>query len=107
GRHARGGRSTRTVALFKPGEADSRADRYTATLFRPARRRVRKSVKRLLVTGVHGFVGRTLARMVESEARLADWQLLDAPATVDLRNPDDAALLVGRHPPDAVIHLAA
>ena len=64
-------------------------------------------MKRLLVTGVHGFVGRTLARMVESEPRLAGWQLQDAPPTADLRNPDDAALLVGRNPPDAVIHLAA
>jgi len=64
-------------------------------------------VKRLLVTGVHGFVGRTLARMLETEPRLAGWRLLDAPPTADLRDPDDAALLVGRHPPDAVIHLAA
>ncbi|HEY3461304.1 MAG TPA: GDP-mannose 4,6-dehydratase [Casimicrobiaceae bacterium] len=64
-------------------------------------------MKRLLVTGVHGFVGRTLARMLESEPRLAGWRLLDAPPTADLRDPDDAALLVGRHSPDAVIHLAA
>jgi GDP-4-dehydro-6-deoxy-D-mannose reductase len=64
-------------------------------------------MKRLLVTGVHGFVGRTLARMVESDARLAGWRLLDTPPTADLRDPRDAALLVGRDPPDAVIHLAA
>ena len=64
-------------------------------------------MKRLLVTGVHGFVGRTLARMVESERALAAWRLLEAAPSADLRNPADAALLVGRDPPDAVIHLAA
>jgi GDP-4-dehydro-6-deoxy-D-mannose reductase len=64
-------------------------------------------MRRLLVTGKHGFVGGTVTRMVSDDPQLRDWQLLDAPDALDLRDPRDAAALVGPSPPDAVIHLAA
>jgi GDP-4-dehydro-6-deoxy-D-mannose reductase len=64
-------------------------------------------VKRLLVTGRHGFVGTTLAEMVAQERGLRDWQLAEVSEGLDLRNPRDAAALVGSVPADAVIHLAA
>ena len=64
-------------------------------------------MKRLLVTGRHGFVGTTLASMVAQEAALRDWQLVEAAAALDLRNRRYVAALVGGAPPDAVIHLAA
>jgi GDP-4-dehydro-6-deoxy-D-mannose reductase len=64
-------------------------------------------VKRLLVTGVHGFVGRTLARMVAEGEWASRWQLIDTPTGLDVRNRDDVALLVNATQPDAVIHLAA
>ena len=64
-------------------------------------------MKRLLVTGRDGFVGRTLARMVASEADLGDWHLLEVPADFDLRDRAWTDRLVGEWMPDAVIHLAA
>lgn len=64
-------------------------------------------MKRLLVTGVRGFVGKAVARLVACDPELAAWQLLDAPETLDLRDPAAAATLVGNSPPDGVIHLAA
>jgi GDP-4-dehydro-6-deoxy-D-mannose reductase len=64
-------------------------------------------VKRLLVTGRHGFVGATLATMLTQDEALGEWQLVDAVDGLDLRAPRDVAALVGGSPPDAVIHLAA
>jgi GDP-4-dehydro-6-deoxy-D-mannose reductase len=64
-------------------------------------------VKRLLVTGRHGFVGATLAGMLAQEAPLREWHLVDTLDGLDLRERRDVAALVGGSPPDAVIHLAA
>ncbi|HEX6795563.1 MAG TPA: GDP-mannose 4,6-dehydratase [Gemmatimonadaceae bacterium] len=64
-------------------------------------------VKRLLVTGLHGFVGKALARLVASDPALSSWQLAEVPDTVDLRDSASVAALVAASPPDAVIHLAA
>ena len=64
-------------------------------------------MKRLLVTGAHGFVGRRLSRLVERDPALGSWQLLDTPEALDLRDRAAAATLVERLAPDAVIHLAA
>ena len=64
-------------------------------------------MKRLLVTGRDGFVGRTLARMVAGEADLGDWHLLEVPVDFDLRDRAWTDRLVGGWMPDAVIHLAA
>ena len=64
-------------------------------------------MKRLLVTGMHGFVGRALARLVEKNTDLHSYRLVELPEHLDLRNPAEAAAMVGPEPPDAVIHLAA
>jgi GDP-4-dehydro-6-deoxy-D-mannose reductase len=64
-------------------------------------------LKRLLVTGRDGFVGRTLARMVAREDDLGDWHLLEVPVDFDLRDRAWTDRLVGEWMPDAVIHLAA
>lgn len=59
------------------------------------------------MTGRHGFVGGTLARMVASDAALSAWQLAETPPALDLLDPGAAAALVASAAPDAVIHLAA
>jgi GDP-4-dehydro-6-deoxy-D-mannose reductase len=64
-------------------------------------------MKRLLVTGRHGFVGTTLAGMVATEPALSGWQLVDVPIELDLRDPDQARGIVDATAPDAVLHLAA
>jgi GDP-4-dehydro-6-deoxy-D-mannose reductase len=64
-------------------------------------------LKRLLVTGRHGFVGGVLARMVASDPTLNDWHLCDIAPDFDLRDVDACAELVADARPDAVIHLAA
>ncbi len=64
-------------------------------------------MKRLLVTGRHGFVGGTLARLVDAEPALGPWRMIDVPPALDLRDPEGAAALVKDDVPDAVIHLAA
>jgi GDP-4-dehydro-6-deoxy-D-mannose reductase len=64
-------------------------------------------MKRLLVTGRHGFVGRTLARMVAADAALAGWVVIGPPEELDLRDGEAISALVGRAGADAVLHLAA
>ena len=64
-------------------------------------------VKRLLVTGVHGFVGQTLARMLEAPAWSSRFALLDTPAALDIRDLAAVSAWVAAAAPDAVIHLAA
>jgi len=64
-------------------------------------------VKRVLVTGQHGFVGKTLAAMVSRDVALSDWQLIETSETLDVLNRDDLTAIVADSPPDAVIHLAA
>jgi GDP-4-dehydro-6-deoxy-D-mannose reductase len=64
-------------------------------------------VKNLLVTGRHGFVGNTLARMVESEPAFSDWTLAEVPPSFQILDPASTRELVARAAPDAVIHLAA
>jgi GDP-4-dehydro-6-deoxy-D-mannose reductase len=64
-------------------------------------------VKRLLVTGRHGFVGRTVAQLVASERSLAHWQLAPISEQFELRDPKAVRALVGDAAPDAVVHLAA
>lgn len=64
-------------------------------------------LKRLLVTGVHGFVGSTLARMVASDPQLSDWTILPVSPDLDLVDSRAADELVKMTKPEAVIHLAA
>ncbi|MDQ2917540.1 MAG: GDP-mannose 4,6-dehydratase [Pseudomonadota bacterium] len=64
-------------------------------------------MKRLLVTGQHGFVGTTLTRMVRADAAFADWRIVDVPETLDLRDAVTTSEIVAGAAPDAVLHLAA
>lgn len=67
----------------------------------------RADLKRLLVTGQHGFVGTTLARMVRADTAFGDWTVIDAAEALDLRDPVATSALVASAAPDAVLHLAA
>jgi GDP-4-dehydro-6-deoxy-D-mannose reductase len=60
-----------------------------------------------LVTGVHGFVGSTLARMVGIEGAFADVELVTVAADLDLRSQAATDAMVVQAVPDLVIHLAA
>ncbi|HLX29241.1 MAG TPA: GDP-mannose 4,6-dehydratase [Casimicrobiaceae bacterium] len=64
-------------------------------------------MKRLLVTGRHGFVGATLAGMVASEPALTAWSLVEIPPAFDIRDARTVAEVVAGAAPDAVVHLAA
>ena len=64
-------------------------------------------MKRLLVTGRHGFVGETVASLVASDPTLSHWYVVDLPAHLDVRDPLAVAALIDQCRPDAVMHLAA
>jgi len=64
-------------------------------------------VKRLLVTGRHGFVGSTLARLVDSDPSLRAWQLATISEQFEILDVDAVRRLVDDAAPDAVVHLAA
>ena len=61
----------------------------------------------MLVTGRHGFVGGVLARTIEADPALAEWQLIETQETWDLRDAVATAAIVADAAPDAVVHLAA
>ncbi|MGH8434012.1 MAG: GDP-mannose 4,6-dehydratase [Pseudomonas sp.] len=62
--------------------------------------------KRLLVTGLSGFVGRHLQRMLESTQPASEWQLLKQEVSYDLLDSASLITLLAQQKPDAVIHLA-
>jgi GDP-4-dehydro-6-deoxy-D-mannose reductase len=64
-------------------------------------------MKRLLVTGLSGFVGRTLKSSFSQTQAASELVLCETPDDYDLRNAGSVADLVREHSPDAVIHLAA
>ena len=64
-------------------------------------------MRRLLVTGLHGFVGSCLARMGAVASGLQPWQLAEVPIDLDLREPEQVQHLVETAQPNAVLHLAA
>jgi GDP-4-dehydro-6-deoxy-D-mannose reductase len=64
-------------------------------------------LKRLLVTGRHGFVGSTLAHMLGTDAAFNEWSIVDTPEALDLRDPVATRDIVAAATPDAVLHLAA
>ncbi len=61
---------------------------------------------RLLVTGLSGFVGRTLASMVAASGGTQRWTLCELHEGFDLLKRDTVRAAVGAAAPDAVIHLA-
>ncbi|HVE49812.1 MAG TPA: GDP-mannose 4,6-dehydratase [Casimicrobiaceae bacterium] len=64
-------------------------------------------MKRLLVTGRHGFVGSVIANLIERDSSLGSWQLSVLPQDFDLCNADQVRTVVNEASPDAVLHLAA
>jgi GDP-4-dehydro-6-deoxy-D-mannose reductase len=64
-------------------------------------------VRRLLVTGLHGFVGRTVAQLVATEAALAQWTIAPISEQLEILDAGAVRRLVEEAAPDAVLHLAA
>ena len=64
-------------------------------------------MRKILVTGANGFVGRTLSRMAESGEFDTQVELIGLTETVDLRKADAVQRSLDTVTPDAVIHLAA
>ena len=62
-------------------------------------------MRKLLVTGHTGFVGRTVATLLGDGASALDWTFATLPDGCDIRSPDVAAH-VARIAPEAVLHLA-
>ena len=63
-------------------------------------------MRKLLVTGHTGFVGRTVATCLRERQGAEDWALATLPDDLDIRSPD-VAIHVRDAAPDAVLHLAA
>ena len=64
-------------------------------------------MRKILVTGASGFVGRTLSRMAEAGELDTDVELIALPEDVDLRKAEAVQRALDSAAPDAVIHLAA
>lgn len=64
-------------------------------------------MKRLLVTGRHGFVGRTLAQVIQRDPWHRRWESIALDDGLELRDPVTVERLVRDATPDAVLHLAA
>ncbi len=64
-------------------------------------------MKKLLVTGLTGFVGQSLARWLAAGHGPAGLQLCGPDDLLDLRDAAAVAAMVRTHAPDAVLHLAA
>lgn len=64
-------------------------------------------MRRLLVTGRHGFVGNIVARALASKDADERWEVADIDPAFDLRDPVATDHLVASIRPDAVLHLAA
>lgn len=64
-------------------------------------------MKRLLVTGRHGFVGRTIVQLIASDPSLAGWELAPLSEQFEILEPAAVRRAVDEAAPDAVLHLAA
>lgn len=63
-------------------------------------------VRKLLVTGHTGFVGKTVATLLRADGPASQWALASLPDGCDIRS-SDVAVHVRDAVPDAVLHLAA
>ncbi len=63
-------------------------------------------MRRLFITGISGFVGKTLMGMADGMSRLRDWQLVIPRTGYDLRDPATLRAVLQETRPDGVIHLA-
>ncbi len=63
-------------------------------------------MRKLLVTGEEGFVGRNLRAMEQDIRSVFGWELVPAPAAYDLRDRASLDALAAATRPDGVIHLA-
>ncbi|HBX55220.1 GDP-mannose 4,6-dehydratase [Pseudomonas sp. UBA2684] len=62
--------------------------------------------KKILVTGLSGFVGQHLQRLLVGTQAALDWQLLLPEGSYDLLDSAVLNRMLEQHQPDAVIHLA-
>lgn len=63
-------------------------------------------MRKLLITGEGGFVGRNIRAMAQDIRPAFGWELVPAPAAYDLRDQASLDALVAATRPDGVIHLA-
>ena len=64
-------------------------------------------LKRLFVTGAHGFVGQWIQRLAPELAGRHGYGLALPPTDFDLLDPAQVDAQLGEHRPDAILHLAA
>ena len=64
-------------------------------------------LKRLFVTGAHGFVGQWIQRLAPGIAERHGYRLALPPTGFELLDPAQVDALLGEHRPDAILHLAA
>ena len=63
--------------------------------------------KRLLVTGLNGFVGRAIQRYIKANSESLDLNLVEPQKKYDVRNENDLREMIEATSPDYIIHLAA
>ncbi|MGN6481766.1 GDP-mannose 4,6-dehydratase [Luteibacter sp.] len=63
-------------------------------------------MSRLIITGAGGFVGSTI-RAEAARGRFEGWDLIPAPAGLDIRDASAMRIWITAERPDAVLHLAA
>jgi GDP-4-dehydro-6-deoxy-D-mannose reductase len=69
--------------------------------------RLSPPLKRLFVTGGHGFVGQTIQRMAPAIAASHGYEIAIPPVDFELLDPAQVDAQLARARPDAVLHLAA
>lgn len=62
---------------------------------------------RILITGIHGFVGRAFAAILQRDPWRRRWEAVSLDQSFDLRDQDWVGRVVREGKPDAVLHLAA
>lgn len=65
-----------------------------------------KPKRRLLVTGLSGFVGQQLKEYLNTSQWAQEWELLEQTTSYDLCRPNELSAMLNERVPDAVIHLA-